>query len=217
METNMKYVTETVTPLNGGRERREGHVDLERFATNFAKAIGGRLIPADDMDAKTHRTITLGAEIISLSVPSYGPAAKMKVTFTIRAPDVKHDERNFHDKKHKTEEATVSPDSRTIEAIANDVKRRVIEASKPALAAQRAYAQDIRDSRASIVTIADSLKRRMPMLDVRVNEQERRASVYGGKGHYVDACLSADGSVNVQRLGSMSLVQFEAVMKLLNK
>jgi hypothetical protein len=211
------YVTETVSPLNGGRERRDAHMDLARFATDFAKAIGGKLLPADGMDANTLRKLALGAEIISMSVPNYGPAAKMKVTFNISAPDVKHDERNFHDKAQKTDEATVSPDNRTIAAIVKDVKRRVIEANAPALAAQRAYAHTIREGRASIVEIANGFKKRFPGMDVRLNEKEQRATVYGGKGHYVDASIMSDGSVNVQRLGSMTLYKFERVMALLNK
>ena len=84
------YVTETVTPINGGRVRREGHIDLARFAADFAKAIGGKLNPSDDtMAARDHRTVTLGDEIIRMSVPCYVPAAKLKVTFSISAPDVK--------------------------------------------------------------------------------------------------------------------------------
>src|SRR4051794_32810735 len=116
MEQQMttSYVTETVTPINGGRMRREATIDLARFAQDFATAIGGKLLPADDMDATARRTIALGTEIISLSVPHYVPAAKMKVTFNISAPDVKHDERNFHSKAHRTESATVSPDGRTM-------------------------------------------------------------------------------------------------------
>lgn len=205
----MTYVTTTPCPYNPKRSNTT--IDLDRFATDLAKALGAELI---DTTYKYYREIRVGADVLHLGANEW----KKRVSVSIHAPDVKYGDWSAYDKAQKTESASVNPDGRRIELIARDIKKRVIEANKPALAARRAYAKQQQQNRTDIVTHAAAIKKANPSLDVRVRDGEQKAAVYsGGNGHYVSAYLECDNTVSIERIGSVSAAQFSAIMKILNK
>jgi hypothetical protein len=194
--------------------RTEQQVDVATFARDLAKALGGALLPATE-DATSNRAIKIGPDVLAVRSNHY--ASKGRVTVSISAPDVKWDDRNTYDKTHRTEDATVNPEGRTIERIAADIKRRVIDASLPALALQRAHAAQLAQGRADIVARAADLKAALPGLDIRVNEKERRAGIFNGaSSHYLSGTLNADGSISLDRIGSMSTAKFLKIVAVLN-
>jgi hypothetical protein len=193
--------------------RIELRIDLVRFAADLAKQLAGTTAAKGGYPDE-RQDIMVGTDQLHLSTDNH----KKRVHVSISAPDVKHGDRNIYDKAHKTESASVNPDGRTIERIAADIKRRVIEPSKEALRLQREHAKRMAEGRAAIVRLSAALKRRLPDLDVRTNEQEQRAAIYGGSnGHYLSATLSGDGTVAVERLGSMPMSKFERIVAILNE
>lgn len=194
-------------------ERNDDHrelINLPRFAADLAPLIGGTLLPAGDYP-RERQEIKVGDDVIEL----YANDWKKRVRATISAPDVKWGDRNTYDKAHRTESAAVNPDGRSIEAIARDIKRRVIDPSQEPLRLQREYARQQHANRASIVERAATLKTRMPSLTVRVNEQEQNACLSDSGDRYVHAILYADGRVRIERIGNVSTEQFEQIMVVL--
>lgn len=210
------YIVEVPSRFGG---RPEQKIDLPRFAADLAQALDTLLTSVEVSFRRTaeyaneRQTIQVGADHLNLSADNH----KRRVTASIAAPDVPWDDRNTYDRAHRTESATVNPDGRSIAVIAADVNRRVIEASQEALRLQREHSAKQVEGRASIVRLSAALKARLPGLDVRTNEKEQRAALYSGStGHYLAATLSRDATVSVERIGSMTLSQFERIVAILN-
>jgi hypothetical protein len=193
--------------------RIEKRIDLVRFAADLAKQLAGKTT-TEAQYPDERQGVMVGTDLINLSADNH----KKRVHVSISAPEVPWDDRNTYDKAHKTESASVNPDGRTIERIAADIKRRVIEPSKEPLRLQREHAVKMAEGRASIVRLSAALKARLPGLDVRTNEKEQRAAIYSGSnGHYLSATLSGDGTIAVERLGSMPMSKFERIVAILNE
>ncbi len=128
----------TVTPNERfPRNSPEVKIDLARFAADIAKILGGTVITPEEGETNSHYYgVKIGADRLGLYANNY----RQKIDASISAADVPHDLRNTYASDHKTESASVNPNGRTIERIAVDIKKRVIDASQPALALQRAYA-----------------------------------------------------------------------------
>lgn len=211
----MTYVTEAES-----FGRKEYKIDMPRFAADLTKALTAllkptivKLLPATEY-VNERQTIQVGTEHINLTADNW----KRRVSVSISAPDVPWDDRSMYDKAHKTESARLNPEARDIEAIARDINRRVIEPAKEPLRLQREHAKRQADNRSSIVRLANALKARLPILDVRTDEKAQRATLYGNSdGHYLSATLHADATVAIERIGSMSLSKFERIVAILNE
>jgi hypothetical protein len=187
-------------------------IDLPRFAAELAKELGGVLQEAGEYPNERQQ-ILIGADMLELGADNW----KKRVSASISAPDIKWGDWSTYDKAQRAESASVNPDGRSIPAIAKDIKKRVIDANQPALAARRAYAAQQQQNRASIVKHADALKAAHPLLNVRVYEDKQSAEIYtGASGHYIDAALSSDGKVSIKRLGDVNAEQFAKIMAVLN-
>lgn len=203
---------------------RDRKIDLPRFAADLAKALDRLLTsvevklltsdkPTDDNQWPMERQIIrVGADHVSLSANTW----KKRICASIAAPDVSWDDRNTYASDHRTEDATVNPEGRKIEAIARDINRRVIEASQPALKLQREHAANMKARRVSIVAEADALRAKLPALCIRTHEKEQYATIYGGNGHYLSGRLDPGGNVSLDRIGSMSVATFERIVAILN-
>jgi hypothetical protein len=212
----MTYISMTETPYG----RKEYTLDIVRFTADLAKALSKLLpdakvavVPFKEDYANRYQTIRVGADQLGISWNDW----KRRLTVSIEAPDVRGD-RNTYDKAQKTEEASVNPDGRTIERIAADIKRRVIDPSQEPLRLQREHAAKTAAARAEIVRKADALRAKCPTLDIRTHEREQRAAIYGnGGGHYLSGTLYADGTVALERIGSMPVEAFERIVAILNE
>lgn len=205
----MAYVTTTVNQYN---KRKEHKIDLRAFAVALAEALGGVLQPEPDYPQE-RQAIMVGADSVALSADNW----KARVHVYISAPDVKRDDRNHYNKAHKTQDATVNPDGRAIGLIAADIKRRVIDASQEALRLQREHATFLGLQRSALAASAAALQKATG-LDIKVNEQDRRAAIWGGKNsHYLSATLHTDNTVAIERIGSVTAETFAAIVQLLNR
>lgn len=194
-------------------------IDLVRFTRDLAKALNTLLPSVDNIAVVTkgdypheRQQIRVGADVLELSAVNY----KKRISAYITAPDVAYGDWSTYDKDQKTVDASVNPDGRSIESIARDLNRRVIEANQPALAARRAHAERQKQARANIVTEAAKLKAACPGLDVRVNEREQSAAIYSGPSdYYLSGRLDADGRVSLDRIGAVSAATFRKIVKAL--
>lgn len=199
-------------------------LDIALFAADLTKALD-KLLPSvdvvkliadkpDDIDRNNRRSIQVGNDRIDLSANGY----KGKVHVYITAPDVPHGDWSTYDKEQRTVDATVSPDARSIEAIAKDINKRVIEANAPALAKRRAHAAQQKANRDGIAKHCADLKAAIPGLDIRLKDGEQRATFYGNGGFdgYLSGTINTDGSISLERL-SVSNSQFRKIAKLLSK
>jgi hypothetical protein len=207
----VSYFYEQAAGYPGGKPEKK--IDLPRFAADLAKELGGE-VSHEKLDYPGERQkIRLGADELWLGANNW----KKRVSASLHAPDVPWNDRNMYDRTHRTEDASVNPDGRSIAAIARDIKKRVIDASQSALAAQRAHATQQNQNRAAIVRHAAALKAARPELNVRVDEDSQKAVIYTGSGeHYVSATMHSDGSVGIDRLGSVSAEVFGQIMALVN-
>ena len=197
--------------------RTEIIIDVRKFAMNLSAVLGGSGLAAPTSDANSQATFRLGADEITVTGNGYHHKGRVEVR--IDAPDVRFDDRNTYDKAARTESATVDPDARPIGRIAADIKKRVIDASQEALRLQREYAAKKDANRSGICVQMETLRAAMPNLQVRKrDERALEAQVYSDStGHYVGATLSADGTVSIQHIGSMSLERFARMMQVLNE
>jgi hypothetical protein len=206
----VSYVVEH--PCKFGSGRTEKKIDLPRFAAELAKAIGGELQEAGEYPGERQQ-IKIGSDVLELGADNY----KRRVSASISAPEIPWGDWSTYDKAQRTESASVNPDGRSIAAIAKDIKKRVIDANQPALAARRAYAAQQKRNRVDIVRHADALKAAHPLLNIRVYQDKQSAEIYtGASGHYIDAALSSDGKVSIKRLGDVSAETFAKIMAVLN-
>jgi hypothetical protein len=205
----VSYVSEYPSKFGGKSEKK---IDLPRFAADLAKALAAKLEPEGEYPGE-RQAMRLGADVIELGADNW----KKRVRVSISAPDVKWGDWSTYDKAQQCESASINPDGRSIPAIAKDVKKRVIDANQPALAARRAYAAQQKQNRANIVKHADALKAAHPALNVRVFEDKQSAEIYTGSGgHYISANMDSDGRVNINRLGAVNAEQFAKIMAVLN-
>jgi hypothetical protein len=198
--------------------RTEIIIDVRKFATDLSAALGGSGLAApSEHDANGRAQFRLGAD--EVTVYGNGYHHKGRVEVRIDAPEVPYDDRNMHNKEHHTESATVDPDARTIERIAADIKKRVIDPSQEALRLQREYAAGKAANRSGICVHMETLRAAMPNLQVRKrDERALDAQIYSNSaGHYVGATMAADGHVSIQHIGSMSLEKFVRMMRAINE
>lgn len=187
-------------------------VDIARFAADLAAELDATARPYRDDYPNENQRIDLPGEVyLYLRANDY----KSRVWISLSASDVRHDERNFYDKDQRTIEATVNPDGRPMAAIARDVRKRVIEANAPAIAAQRAFAASRRDHAAGIEAIAARIGK---VADVRINDDRLGASIYLNRnGAYLGARINSSNSITIDRFGSITEAQFLAIVDVLTK
>lgn len=218
-DSTVTYNTQTPPDARG---RTETKTDIRRFAADLARELGGELLPqkydwSDANDRIAH--IKLGNDELALHGNSYGD--KGRVSVSIDAPEINHDDRSSYDKSHKTESAKVNPDGRPIASIAKDIRKRVIDASAAALAAKRQYAADKIATRGGLDAQIAKLGKDIPGIQVsKRNASDLQASVSTyriNNGTYVDGRLNADGSVSIDRMSTVSPEQFRAIVAVLQK
>lgn len=190
-----------------------GAIDMPRFAADLAKELGGTVQPDGDYPHENQKiALAGGKEFLRLTADNW----KRRVKVTVAASDIR--EYRVGDSAQHTESATLNPDGRAIAAIARDIKRRVIDASQRALAAQRAWAAQQIEDKASVQQQSDALKAKHPALYVRVDHGGLVASISGGAtGHYISARMEAGGRVTVERLGTVTAEQFDQIVEVLNR
>lgn len=205
------YVT-TIEKYN----RPEQVLDLHRFAADVCKLLKGKIVQQkhDEIVNERYVSIEIDGAVLGLTkgwkrseldkvTVNIGPLGlKLAYNDTPRGPE------------YKTPEATVST-ARPLDKIVADIKRRVIEPGKAPIAKLHEHAATCDQQRNSLVAVAADLRKRYPMLQVTVKDGERfSAGLYRNANDepYLSGSVRADGSVSIDRLGSLSAEQFERVM-----
>lgn len=206
-----------VVPTQDG-PRTYQRVDLQRLAADLAKKFKGNARPWNPEYPAEKQCIKLSGDVeLTISADRYSKDGKVSVS--IRATDVKHEDRNFGNKEHSPADAAFNPDKRSLDQLVSGIKKRVIEASAEAIAKQRAYAADRNKERGELKARVAELKKAIPDLVIREEDSSGRScTVWGGANTcYVQATLYADGTVSFHRLESTKLDTFVTIMKLLSK
>lgn len=202
------------TETKYGREERS--LDIHRFARDLAKAIGGKVIPQapGEIINERYASIEIDGAAIGLT-GGRGRNDLEKVTVRISPLGLKL---SYNDTprgdEFKTPEAKVST-ARPLAAIAADIKRRVIDPGAAPIAKLREHATACVQQAADLQSTADRLRKRYPLLSVTVKDGARHsASLYRNANDepYLSGTVQADGTVSIDRLGSLTAAQFERVM-----
>ncbi len=199
--------------------RSEQVLDLHSFAKDLCKALSGKLTARDKDEIANDRyaSFTLGESKIGLT-KCWKKSELDKVSVTIAPANFNL---SYNDTprgpEYKTPEATVST-SRPLDKIVADIKRRVIEPSKAPIAKLREHAAACDQQRSDLRDIASNLRSRYPLLQVTVKDGERfSGKLYRNSNDepYLSGSVHADGSVSIDRLGSLTPAQFARLMKAL--
>jgi hypothetical protein len=172
---------------HGGRiidERRQ-------FAVDFAKELGGNVL------MRRATAFTSSSAITSSS--SAPTTTKSASTFRFSAQN-RHGVHGDQAPIKMTDSATINPEARPIASIAKDIRKRVIEANAPALAARRAYAAAKVKAASDLAGYAEQLRKAVPNLRVEVKGETASVS---STGLYLYARLESYGKVSIDRIESI--------------
>jgi hypothetical protein len=140
------------------------------------------------------------------------------VTVCIESASVKIEHNNRPSgEKYKLPRATVSA-TRPLGRILADIKRRVLDPSQAPLAELRAYAAQLAKQKDDLAATAERLRADHPGLSVNIKDSSTHSgTIYrnGEGGPYLSANFYADGSVSIDRLGSLSAEQFDRICRAL--
>lgn len=209
----MAYITSTPNAYDA-RRKPDIKIDTHRFAADLAKALGGVLqIPDRIIDA--YARISLGNDVLTVYGREYPAPGKIDVSIT--AGDVPSNLRNSYANDHKTQSASVNPDGRDIKRIAADIKRRVVDASQDALAAQRQYAADKLNRLASLADIVAKFRTDAPAgWRVELSADKENATFSGDReSGYISGRIYADGTVSIDRSSSIGIDKFQRIAAIL--
>lgn len=199
--------------------RQERVLDVQRFTIDLADLLGGTYIkPNPDNLDRGERYASLRLDDCEIGITVNWRCGE-KVNVSIGPADLNFNARGYsrpYGDEYRTPNATVSV-TRPIERIAADIKRRVIEAGKAPIAKLRAHAEQLDQAAKGLVSTVDRLRKRYPALQVKVEQGATTSgSIYSnGEGPYLNGRVYADGSVSVERLGSLTADQFDRVMRAL--
>jgi hypothetical protein len=112
-------------------------------------------------------------------------------------------------------DANLSP-NRPIAALAKEIKRRVIEPSKQALEVARGRVAEELSRRSSLADKVAELSKAFPIAAIDLDRDGGSASFYlNARGAYLSGSLYADGSLSLQRCGTVPADRLGAVLKAL--
>lgn len=183
-------------------------IDLARFAADLCHALGGRdvvCLPGNIQRA----SFMVGSDQVLLRVP----LDATRVEITLDTPDVSLRARH-HSLDYAAKTANVSPDGRTIERIAADVRRRVIDASAEAMAKRRELAAMHADARA-IVSAAEPRLRALGF-EVKVSASGLSLAASQTVPRQVQAQATETGVV-ITQAADLTLDQFERIVAIINE
>ena len=195
--------------------RPESVLDLHRFARDLAKLLKGKFVEqkTDDINER-YVSIEIDGAVLSLT-KGWKKSELEKITVNIRPRDLRLDHNDTpRGQEYKTPEATVSTD-RPLDKIVADITRRVIEPGKAPIAKLHEHAATCAQQRDDLETTAARLRKDYPLLQVNIKTGERfSAQLYRNSNDepYLSGNVRSDGSVSIDRIGSLTAKQFERVM-----
>lgn len=186
-------------------------VDVTRFTTDLCQALGGKLV--NDPERRAGASFILdGAEI---SVHSIWNASDKVSLHIAPSPRTWLGSNEPHGEEYKLPSIRVSVE-RPMAALAKDVKRRLIDPAQGPLAKRREHTAKIADNATKLKVTSERLRATHPSLDVRLERDATyNGTFYNRNGVYLNGRFDYNGSVTIDRIGSLSAEQFDAVMRVL--
>jgi hypothetical protein len=185
-------------------------IDIKTFTRDLAAAMDGKVLPSEDeYNTKRYAKFELDSCVIGVTAGWQ----TNKVLVTISPTGINPNDASPHGDKYKLPRINVSVE-RPIVTIVAHIKRRLIEPAKAPIAELRQYVKNMNRAANDLQAAAAKLRTAHPALQVKVGENETySATVYSNDpGPYLNARLYADGTVSIDRLGSLSPEQFERLM-----
>ena len=187
-------------------------LDIRAFARDLAPFIGGELMPEGENDSGRVAYIMRGSNKISILTIWNKPGF---VTINISAPDINWEiARDMYGAQYKTESANFSV-SRDMNILAKSIQNRVINPNIQILANQREFAKNRLDSVNKMENAIEQASKRNP--DFTFNKRDSHNASIGVTGVYVCATMDSNLNVRIERLETVSLEQFEEIMKIIKK
>jgi hypothetical protein len=203
-----------MTYMIDGTTKYDFSIDIKAFARDLAAPMGGTVLPNDDdYNGKRYAEIAFSDYTIGLTA-GWQKNERNKVAVSISPTGIKPSHASPYCDKYKLPRINVSVE-RPIGSVAADIVRRLIEPAKAPIAERRQYAENVDRAANGLQAAAAKLRAAYPPLSVTLNQGETHAArIYNnnGAGPYLTAQLYADGSVSIDRLGSLSAAQFERLM-----
>lgn len=188
-------------------------LDVSHFVAALAPVLGGTIFKAPDHEDRTHWAgIVVGQDRVDVS----RSWPRGKVTITIRPADLSNEElRHAQDcVREKAPEATLDP-KRPLEALARDIKRRVIDPAQERHKKMRDAVAAKRDRVGELAETVERYRAAFPDLSIDCKPNEEQASIWSGKGTYIKARLYGNGSVSFEHLGSISEEKARRILAIL--
>jgi len=196
-------------------------IDLPQFARDFAKFTGGKVVTKSETvhDANRWQKVQLSEHVI-VRFGTDTSKGRLEVDLDY-VPGIAHYDRNIYDKSHKTESCTVDP-NRAMANVSQDITRRVVLPSMPAIQKQIEYAHQQRKARAGIAATIAAFKKANPRLEVRQQKPETdqgatfhtpyhvKARTYHEKQGEVDISgdLDHNGRIDIDKICGLDLEGF---------
>jgi hypothetical protein len=192
--------------------RTERVADVERFANDLSKALGGQPIIKGDESYRDRFAQFRLADGTVIGVSRTHQAWDM-VSISIDAGLKLSDNDRPSGEKYKMPSAKVAV-TRPFARIVADIKRRVIDAAQAPLAELRAYGEMVGKRSDDLNATAERLRADHPGLSVSIKDNSTyKGSIYrNSEGWpYLSGTFYADGTVSLDRLGSLTAEQFDRV------
>jgi hypothetical protein len=170
----MTYIVKTAARIGSGWETK---IDEQKFAADLARELGGKVEQNSHQNESVY--ISIGNDKLFVRADNY----KKRINVSIACAEQEWNGYGMHDDKQKTDSATINPEARPIASIAKDIRKRVIEANAPALAARRAWVAAKAKAANDLVGYAEQLRKAVPNLRVEVKGET--ASVWRNRPVYV--------------------------------
>jgi hypothetical protein len=194
----MNYIVTEQTSY-GSKSR----IDEQKFAVDLAKALGGNVEIKNDSFY-----IVVGDFKLFVNADNHKKRVKvgMASDWGTYEPGIAN---------QRTDDATVNPEGRPMASIAKDIKKRVIDANAPAMAARKAWAEAKVTAASNLQAYAAEL-RKVPGVSVDIESGGGDAKVRAS-GLYLYGRLAHHGKVTIDRIESISVAKFAKVMAILNE
>lgn len=176
---------------------------MRDFATALAAELGAK---TGEMEGGTYVVghIALGDLALHLNAEYGAKMGRVKVSIGYAGPYT-------YDRRISWPSITVDA-SRPLDKIAADVKRRVIEPAAAPLAQLREIEAALANGRAAVEAQAAKITKCYPFASVKVKTGEAQADLYMNRDVYLSGRLNANGSLYVDRLGTVPPERLSAVL-----
>jgi hypothetical protein len=203
-------------PAKWDSTRTERALDVQAFAKALAKALAGTYQRPDTAQhGERYATVLLNDGKATLGLTAGWKSTELhKITVSIEPVGVKHG--YPYGAEYKTPAATVST-ARPMRTIVADITRRVIEPAQAPMQKRRDWHVQQEQSANDLRVQAARLTARFPQLRVQFKDGDHTAAIFNNGGHYLAARLYPDGSVSIDRIGSLQSKQFADVAEALFK